>query len=60
LTTPGPSIVAKHGENSTGLSLAHDLIGKPVPTFPDHAVCWRMIFSESRFPLFRIMLFSGA
>jgi hypothetical protein len=44
----------------------HDLFGKPVPTFPDHAPsamghralihCLRMIFSENRYPLFRIML----
>jgi len=34
----------------------HDLLGKPVPTFPDHALCLSMIFSENRFPLFRIML----
>src|SRR5205809_5623098 len=49
----------------------HDLFRKPVPTFRDHAlehyrftlnqnralsVCWSMIFSENRFPLFGIML----
>jgi hypothetical protein len=34
----------------------HDLFGKPVSTFPDHALWWSMIFSENRFPLFRIML----
>jgi len=37
--------------------LEHDLIGKPVSTFPDHAgYSWRMIFSENRFLLSRIML----
>jgi hypothetical protein len=40
--------------------VAHDLFGKPGPTFPDHAVWWRMIFSENRCPLFRIMQFGGA
>jgi len=32
--------------------------GKPVSTFPHHALalCLSMIFSENRFPLFRIML----
>jgi hypothetical protein len=36
----------------------HDLFGKPVSTFPDHALYlwWSMIFSENRYPLFRIML----
>src|SRR6516225_4964904 len=34
----------------------HDLFGKPETTFPDHAFCWSMIFSENRKPLFRIML----
>jgi hypothetical protein len=38
---------------------AHDLIGKPVATFPDHGFCWRMIFSENRLPLFRIMRWLG-
>jgi hypothetical protein len=39
------------------LSLEHDLVGKPVSTFPDHAFNpWSMILSENRFPLFRIML----
>jgi hypothetical protein len=35
----------------------HDLLGKPVSTFPDHALsfCLSMIFSENRYPLFRIM-----
>ena len=36
--------------------MEHDLFGKPVSTFPDHAFYWSMIFSENRFPLFRIML----
>jgi hypothetical protein len=48
--------------------VAHDLFGKPDATpdqvrgklFPDHAFWWRMIFSENRMPLFRIMLFGGA
>jgi len=36
--------------------LVHDLFGKPASTFPDHAhLCWCMIFSENRLPLFRIM-----
>src|SRR5208282_2252731 len=34
----------------------HDLFGKPVSTFPDHALWRSMIFSENRCPLFRIML----
>jgi hypothetical protein len=34
----------------------HDLFGKPVATFPDHALWRSMIFSENRLPLFRIML----
>jgi hypothetical protein len=40
------------------LFVEHDLFGKPVPTFPDHALsfCLSMIFSENRYPLFRIML----
>jgi hypothetical protein len=29
--------------------------GKPASTFPDHALWLRMIFSENRRPLFRIM-----
>src|SRR3954452_22883878 len=28
----------------------HDLFGKPVSTFPDHAICLSMIFSEDRYP----------
>jgi hypothetical protein len=36
----------------------HDLFGKPVSTFPDHALAlwWSTILSENRVPLFRIML----
>jgi len=34
----------------------HDLSGKPVSTFQDHAAWLSMIFSENRFPLFRITL----
>src|SRR5262245_45835346 len=36
-------------------SFAHVLIGKPVPTFPGHALLLRMSLSENRFPLFRDM-----
>jgi hypothetical protein len=36
--------------------LEHDLFGKPVSTFPDHALaCCRMIFSQLRLPAFQIM-----
>jgi hypothetical protein len=34
----------------------HDLFGKPLHTFPDHARCLSMICSENRYTLFRIML----
>jgi hypothetical protein len=36
----------------------HGHLGKPVPTFPDHArlLFLSMILSENRFPLLRIML----
>jgi hypothetical protein len=40
--------------------MEHDLVGKPVSTFPDHALGWNMILSENRFPLFRIMLYESA
>jgi hypothetical protein len=42
----------------SGPLVEHDLFGKPVSTFPDHALdlWWGMIFSENRYPLFRIML----
>jgi hypothetical protein len=33
----------------------HDLFGKPLHTFPDHALVSGMIFSENRCTLFRIM-----
>jgi hypothetical protein len=35
---------------------------RPVPTFPNHAqgFWWSMIFSENRFPLFRIMVYGAA
>jgi hypothetical protein len=38
--------------------MEHDLFGKPLHTFPDHALdfCLSMIFSESRCTPFRIML----
>src|SRR5262245_56790531 len=36
-------------------SFTHVLIGKPVPTFPGHALPLRMSLSENRFPLFRDM-----
>ena len=48
-----------HFSGSCSIScLEHDLSGKPGPTFPDHALSlvWSMIFSENRYPLFRIML----
>jgi hypothetical protein len=35
--------------------VTHDLFGKPDATFPDHAFWCRMICSENRMPLFRIM-----
>ena len=44
--------------------MEHDPFGKPVATFPDHALdlWWSMILSENRWPLFRITLwiFGGA
>jgi hypothetical protein len=36
------------------------LFGKLLHTFPDHALCLRMIFSENRYTLFRIMRFVSA
>jgi hypothetical protein len=36
-------------------NFAHVLIGKPVPTFPGHALILRMSLSENRLPLFRDM-----
>src|SRR5579883_92121 len=38
--------------------LEHDLVGKPLHTFPDHAFYLSMVSSENRFALFRIMLYS--
>jgi len=36
--------------------LAHVRFGKPVSTFPEHALLrWRMFVSENRCPLFRNM-----
>jgi hypothetical protein len=40
---------------SVALIFAHDLVGKPLHTFPDHAPYLRMILSENRCTLFRIM-----
>src|ERR1700676_1809143 len=57
----GACSIRKTGSHFSGacavLHLAHVLFGKPVPTFPEHALSfiWRMFYSENRFPLFRSM-----
>jgi hypothetical protein len=38
------------------LLVEHDLFGKPVSIFPDHALSGARSLSENRLPLFRIML----
>jgi hypothetical protein len=56
-------VTVPRAKSAMGLSrsvslMEHDLFGKPVSTFPHHALdlCWSMISSQNRYPLFRIML----
>src|SRR5262249_8714585 len=46
----GSRLVRGERSGAQGLKLAHDLIGKPVPTFPDHARILRVV-SQRAFTL---------
>jgi hypothetical protein len=71
LAFPERDEIGMNRYRALGLLFEHDPFGKPLHTFPDHALehdvirlkrhralalCLSMIFSENRFPLFRIML----